>query len=764
MASPTYVGGNTQDSVGATSLTFTIPGGAATGDLILVLVKQSENTGAQIWDDDGGGGRDYIQSHYHRSTGGRDQETAIYWKLHTGSETNPTFTWWSGGTISPMSGIMLVYTNVDSITPIADDAWMWAESTMQPPNPGVETDAANNRVVVFHCSTHDDISSAGAPSGYTLRDYVYGGPPDNHTADHRDCFSADAEIDTIGSYTPGNWTHGYANNTPEYHTYTIALREPMAIGISNVNGDGQIDLLETGCTVTGYGFGTSQGVNGMVEIWSDLIGTIKEEQTVTTWTSDTSITFTAVQGSLNEGSNYLIVTNNSLEASIPYKINLGALPFNPASLTGADLYWTMDGDYDDTGVQGENASFDDVQRGSFSFATTPINRGNIKSWYVPNETGGSEPPSSSYTNITNTHTYRNIGGWVRIDEYQKTPAVIYEEGGGVNNIYFLMLPSGWLVGNVSDSGGSPDFKYECYSDFPLIIERPYYIHLAMEFGDHFVMYIDGVLQTTAGGGDLGTDTTMSTHSGDWSFGDPGANLDTGGVDISYNAASPMYLAHWGTWSGVGGGAPLASGIIINNLFRDGALPEHKIYTNSGSAMQTAIEAYDSQTHADWPLTYDIQNEETQQDLTLTITDQVWPDECKFHVYWESSGNLTIRNSGTSNFDLAKAYSPISGAINIIETAGIKTTVKDISDSSLVAGARVFVNADSGGPLDEGENIINGLTDASGEISAEIDYTTSQPIIGYVRSASGSTKYKQSDIVASVGAVGTDLTIFLIRDE
>ena len=62
----TFVGSNTQDSGGALSLTFSIPGAAQADDLILVAVKQSENTGAQVWDDDGGGGRGYTRLAYNR--------------------------------------------------------------------------------------------------------------------------------------------------------------------------------------------------------------------------------------------------------------------------------------------------------------------------------------------------------------------------------------------------------------------------------------------------------------------------------------------------------------------------------------------------------------------------------------------------------------------------------------------------------------------------------------------------------------------------
>ncbi len=762
MAAPYYVDGTTQDSAGAQSLTFTIPAAAAADDLILVMVKESENANAQEWDDDGGGGRGYTRAHYHRSIGGRDQETAIYWKIHGATETGPTFTWDSGGTNQPMSGIMLIYRDVDLVTPINDATWQWAENDCNPPNPAVEIAYANTKVVCFHCATHDDISSVGAPTGFTIRNYVYGGSA-GHTADHRDCFSADIQIDTTGTYSPPDWTHGASNTTPEYHTYSIALNEIRPIHVTDVNTDEQLDLNETGCVITGDGFETSQGT-GKVELWSDTSGTTKVAQTITTWSSDTSITFTVVQGSLDEGTVYLVVTNNSADVSVPFAVNLGYGAYSASLPTDADLYWTMNNEYTDSGQRNDNKPFNAIQRGTYSFAAVPIVRSGTHSFYISAASGGSEPANSDYTNITNTHTYRNIGGWVRIEAYQKTPAVIYEEGGGVNNIYALMMPNGKLVINVADSAGSPNFKHEAYAGFKMITGRPYHIMIDAQFGDHFDLWIDGVKQTVEKGGTLGTDTTMSTHSGDWSFGDPGGTLDTGGVDISYDGCAPMYMAHWGTWSGVGGGAPLTEAEIRDKCFRDGALQEHTISSGTQSAMQTAMEAYDNQTHKDWPLTYVVNTKTGGGDLELTITDQVWPDECKFHIRWHSGDKLTIRNSGTSNFDPAKAWSPMSGTLAVIETAGIGITVKDITDKSVIVGARVLVEAGATGPLTEGDDIISGVTDGSGQITGEIDYTSAQSITGKVRSASGSTKYRQSDIVGSVGANGLELTIFMIPDE
>lgn len=529
--------------------------------------------------------------------------------------------------------------------------------------------------------------------------------------------------------------------------------------ITDINTDEQIDVGEAGCDLLGAGFDATQGT-GKLELWDDTSGTTKVSQTITSW-ADGSIEFTNVQGALSEGTVYAVVTKDDGTASDPFQCNLGRTSYDPITSTDADHYWKMNNNYDDDGARQANNSFNNVQRGNYSFQTVPICRSNTHSWYVP-DNGGSEPANSNYFN-TAVHTYRNIGGWFRTTALQKYPGIIYEEGGGVNNIYILMMPNGRLMANVADSGGTPDFKHQAYSDFALTINRNYYIHLDIEFADHFDLWIDGVKQTSAKAGSLGTDITMSTHSGDWSFGDPGANLDTGGVDISYDACNPMYLAHWATWSGLGGGAPLSDAQIRDELFRDGAIEEHVIGNGTESAMQTTMNAYNNQTHANTTLTYLISSC-TAGDFTLDLTNQVWPDEVKFQINYTGTNQLTIRNIGTSNFVTSKAYSKEGGTFAVIETADITITVKDIDTGAAISGATVLIEAGATGPLTEGDEILKAKTDGSGQVSTYIDFTSDQSITGSVRKGSSSTYYKATDIVGTVTSTGFEKTVLMIKDE
>lgn len=233
----TWIAENTQDSGGAQSLTFAIPVTAQAGDLLLVFVKQSENTTAGVWADDGGG-QGYVRAAYDRFTPGRDQETAVYWKIHSGTETDPTFNW-GGGVNEPMSGSMHVYRGVDQSNPIQDIQSAINQNDTTPPNAAVTT-TAGHTVICFHAATHDDISAPAPPTGFTMRAQVWAGTAD----DHRNHFVADFTSTITGTYTPPDWQHTVLNNTPEYICYTLSLNEPAGV-VAAVSGT-SITLSGTG--------------------------------------------------------------------------------------------------------------------------------------------------------------------------------------------------------------------------------------------------------------------------------------------------------------------------------------------------------------------------------------------------------------------------------------------------------------------------------------------------------------------------------------
>lgn len=89
------------------------------------------------------------------------------------------------------------------------------------------------------------------------------------------------------------------------------LTAGASVVVSSV-GDTSLDDGQTGVTITGTGFPTSAGTRAVIiSPTDDVDDAAAETQTVTAWTSATSITFTAVRGALNHSTNlYLFVIDN----------------------------------------------------------------------------------------------------------------------------------------------------------------------------------------------------------------------------------------------------------------------------------------------------------------------------------------------------------------------------------------------------------------------------------------------------------------------
>ncbi len=702
-----HVGSNTQDSGGALSLTFTVPPATTTDDLMLVEVKQSENTTQRIWDDDGGGGNGYTRAAYNRTTSGRDQETAIYWKFATsGSEANPTFTWASGVTTEPMSGIMEVYRGVDKdLFNSTLVKFLSGTNDANPPNAlAAQIQYDDSWVVVFHAATHDDISTVAAPTGFTLRSQIWNGTSN----DHRNNFSADiSNIDVADNpYTPPDWGHSVLNTTPEYHCYTVLLPEVQAIAIL---GGTVLDGFNYGdsVTVTGKGFGASQGT-GKVELWDDTSGTTKTLQTVTSW-SDTSITITTVQGSLpNDETVYVVVTGQTNGESNKVPTTVGVPPYDDAvGNTNPDHKWTMQNTTADSGSAGNTNPLNAAGSvGTPDFVTSPLLcDGDTHSLRINSITERSEIADSGNINLA-ALTERTMGGWIWLDGIQHSLNAIYEEGGGVNNICILVGLGNKLIFSYADTA---DDNVQAFSDFALEPGRPYHIMFRFshdEVTKEFVGFIDGEEQSLTDGNPM-TSGDLDSHSGDLGFGDPDGNLEVGGTDVAFDGQSLCYYSRWATWSSnsTGGGARNKTTEIRDIYFRRGALPDDTIASGTESAMQTALDAT-ADARPNWPLSYRIESPSGGGNLTLELDDKVFADTITAHLEWRGTGTLTLVNLGTSNIDQTKCFSPSGGTISVVESADI--TITDLQNPTEV---RIF-DAGTTTELAGQENVTSGTFTAN----------------------------------------------------
>lgn len=659
-----FIGSNVQDSAGALSLTFAFGGiSYQADDFAIVLVKQSENTGQQIWDDDGGGGNGWTRLAYNRTTGGRDQETALYWKILSGSETDPTFTWNTSGTTEPMSGSLLVYRGVDVINPINDFGFAQAQNDANPPNPSANVSFINSRVICFHCATHDDISAVAPPTGFTLRTQVWSGTAN----DHRNHFTADIEQDTLGTYTPPDWQHSVLNTTPEYHTYTVVLNETQPIGVTDVDGDENVTNAQQNVVITGYGFEALQGT-GKVELVqnSNYSGTIVL-QTIDSW-SDTSIQIDISAGALADTACFLFVTNDTGDRAF-IGVVVGENYTEYLKSLNPDLLFLFNNNYVEE-MNGLDANQSPV--GSSIFVADPLCKNSTHSWQIVTSTDKREVPDSGFTNITNQHSNRVIGGWFKTDRIYKIPVGFYEEGGGVNNLYFIIGYGNVILANIADSNGSPAFKVQAFSDIKLATDREYFLIMEFNGGDGFYLWVDGIKQSVTAGNPI-TDTTMSTHSGDWCFGRPDGNLDTGGTDIQYNAGIGIQLDHFMSFSNTGGGAPITA-LVHREMFERGAIPEIVIASDTEANMQIALDVYKETARPNKPCNIEIQ-ECTDGDFELVNDGITFSELSSMNINYRGSGTLTWVNTNGGSVDTNKIGKYNGGTVTIVNT--IITTITGI---------------------------------------------------------------------------------------
>jgi len=109
----------------------------------------------------------------------------------------------------------------------------------------------------------------------------------------------------------------------------------------------------------------------------------------------------------------------------------------------------------------------------------------------------------------------------------------------------------------------------------------------------------------------------------------------------------------------------------------------------------------------------------------------------------------------------------AGATVVVQnTVTVSVTVIDAVTKSAISGARVLLEADTGGPLSAGTDILDGTTNGSGVIeTTAFNYSSDQPVVGRVRNASGAGPYyKTSDITGTITSTGFSTTILLISDE
>jgi hypothetical protein len=106
----------------------------------------------------------------------------------------------------------------------------------------------------------------------------------------------------------------------------------------------------------------------------------------------------------------------------------------------------------------------------------------------------------------------------------------------------------------------------------------------------------------------------------------------------------------------------------------------------------------------------------------------------------------------------------AGATTIVNnTVGLSVTA--LFGGTGLAGARVRLSTEAGGPSAENIVVLAGVTDAQGKVAiTDYAYLGDQPVQGRVRKATGSPYFKTADVVGTITATGLEITAVMVRDD
>jgi len=210
-----YIGGAVNDSSSSTTLTLTLPTHQE-DDFAIVYCRADEAGAIATWTETAAGG--WAKLREDNFTEGRDRVEAIFYKKLSASESNPTF---QSSVNEQISASVNIFRNVDPDTPFdVTEMVLHNQNDPTPPNPTITTANDNAALIVLNGQTHDDITTAGAPVGFTIATDITGS-----VKDHRQqvvAYQLDSGV--AGLKTIGDWTHSFNNTASEYSTYTLALR------------------------------------------------------------------------------------------------------------------------------------------------------------------------------------------------------------------------------------------------------------------------------------------------------------------------------------------------------------------------------------------------------------------------------------------------------------------------------------------------------------------------------------------------------------
>jgi hypothetical protein len=421
---------------------------------------------------------------------------------------------------------------------------------------------------------------------------------------------------------------------------------------------------------------------------------------------------------------------------------------------GADHHWDFDGDsLDQIGsVNGSDTSVV-YTSGAIALDATNCMETNALTDRVT---------LASNTEINNSAQARKaVCGWFMTTAFQAPPSRIYGEGnettcfqlcmGFGNNVVFECTePTNFATGlQVFGLAAVPDRAY----------------HYTMIFSgsahdDKVKFFVDGVEMTLADPSNRAIGTASLNSRGVAEFGDPAGTTGLGGGVVLQQAPRNGKYQHWATW-GDGADALLTDSEVRVTLFEKSALAASTVSAAVLATMQTSLDAL-TVAQGNEACCVDIEAVTGGGDFTLT-SDLTFDELASIHFrYTGTADTLTIIN--VSGGDASIGSAPFGGSIILATRQTLTVTVLDSNTQAAVVGARVYIEADTGGDLASGTVIMSAVTNGSGVATATHDYTSDQPIIGRIRKGSASPFYKTNSIAGPLGAIALDTTVLMLPDE
>ena len=419
---------------------------------------------------------------------------------------------------------------------------------------------------------------------------------------------------------------------------------------------------------------------------------------------------------------------------------------------GADHHWKFDGDSLDA-VGSANGTDTSITHTGSAIAEDATNCMTV------NAVGDRVSIPTTTTINNSAQTRKAVGGWFMADSIQTPPKRIYGEG-NTTTAYQIVLAYG---NNVMFEVVEPtNFDLQIYGGV-LQPNRAYHIYTSFEgngFGNIAKLFIDGVEQTNASPTDRQPDTADIDIRGVGEFGDPAGTVGVGELNILLTACTDADYNHWFAIDGAD--AVLTDTEIREELFEKGALPDIIITTDTEANMQIDLDSYADSLRADAPLCIRVEPLSGGGDFTLDADNITFSPLASIHVQYTGTDTLVWKNSNGG--DASIGSTPGGGTINFSNPQTLTITVKDAADNSAIENARVYIEADTGGLLTAGTEIMSALTNASGIATVSFDYISDQPIVGYVRKGSAAPYYKQGTLPALLTSTPLNEIILLVGDE